>query len=116
MGSGSRLCGIGSVGKTGGLIHIESGKVTVKLSGQNVGLVGNAGGSLTVKTQDCRLELQCEGSRVWGVGSMDKSATIHSRHATYDINVHAGDYMLIGAEEDKAFFDGGERLLKINED
>ena len=116
MGSGSRLCGIGSVGKTGGLIHIESGKVTVKLSGQNVGLVGNAGGSLTVKTQDCRLELQCEGSRVWGVGSMDKSATIHSRHATYDIDVHAGDYMLIGAEEDKAFFDGGERLLKINED
>ena len=116
VGSGSRLCGIGSIEKTGGLIHIESGKVMVKLSGQNVGLVGNAGGDLTVKTQDCRLELQCEGSRVWGVGSMDKSATIYSRHATYDINVHAGDYMLIGAEEDKAFFDGGERLLKINED
>lgn len=115
-GSGSRLCGIGSIEKTGGLIHVESGKVVVHLNGQNVGLMGNAGGSLTVKTQNCRLELKCEGSRVWGVGSMDRSATIQSRHATYDINVHAGEYALIGAEEDKAFFDGGERLLKINED
>lgn len=116
VGSGSRLCGIGSIEKTGGLIHIESGKVNIQLNGQNVGLVGNAGGGLTVKTQNCRLELKCEGSRVWGVGSMDKSATIQSKDATYDINVHAGDYMLIGAEEDRAFFDGGERLLKINED
>lgn len=115
-GSGSRLCGIGSIEKTGGLIDIESGKVVVQLNGQNVGLVGTAGGNLTVKTQKCRLELKSEGSRVWGIGSMDKSATIQSRHATYDINVHAGEYALIGAEDDKAFFDGGERLLKINED
>ncbi len=116
VGSGSRLCGIGSIEKTGGLIHIEAGKAIVQLSGQNVGLVGNAGGDLTVKTQNCRLELKAEGSRVWGIGSMDQSSTIQSRHATYDINVHAGEYMLIGARDDKAFFDGGERLLKINED
>lgn len=115
-GSGSRLCGIGSVEKTGGEIRIESGKASVKLSGQNVGMVGNAGGGLTVLTKDCRLELKCEGSRVWGVGSMDQSATIRSRHATYDINVHAGEYVLLGAEERNMFFDGGERLLKINED
>ncbi len=108
--------GIGSIEKTGGLIHIEAGKAIVQLSGQNVGLVGNAGGDLTVKTQNCRLELKAEGSRVWGIGSMDQSSTIQSRHATYDINVHAGEYMLIGARDDKAFFDGGERLLKINED
>lgn len=115
-GSGSCLCGVGSVENTGGLIHIESGNISVKFSGQNVGLVGNTGGSLTVLTQDCRLKLESEGSRVWGIGSMDKSATIWSRNSTYDINIHAGEYTAIGVEEDKIVFDGGERRVKINED
>lgn len=116
MGSGSRLCGIGSVEQTGGMIHIESGKVAVKLNGQNVGLVGNAGGSLTVLTQECRLELKSEGSRVWGVGSMDKSATIRSRNSTYEINIRAGENVPVGAEEENTVFDGGDLRLKINED
>lgn len=115
-GSGSRLCGIGSVEKTGGLIHIESGSVVVQFSGQNVGLIGNEGGTLTVLTQDCRLDLKGDGSRVWGIGSMDKSATIWSKNSTYDINIHAGEHMIIGAMEDKTVFDGGERHLKVNED
>lgn len=115
-GSGSSLCGIGSVEKTGGLIHIESGSVAVQLSGQNVGLVGNEGGALTVLTQDCHLDLKGDGSRVWGIGSMDKSATIWSKNSTYDINIHAGEHMIIGATEDKTVFDGGERHLKVNED
>lgn len=115
-GSGSHLCGIGSVESTGGLIHIESGTASVRFNGQNVGLVGNMGGNLTVLTQDCRLELKSEGSRVWAIGSMDKSATIWSKNSTYDINVHAGEYTLIGAEEDKIVFNGGDRHIKVNED
>lgn len=115
-GSGSRLCGIGSVEQTGGLIHIESGMAMVKLNGQNVGMVGNAGGGLTVRTQQCRLELKSEGSRVWGIGSMDQSAVIESRNSSYDINVHAGEYMLLGAREENLIFEGGEKLLRINED
>lgn len=116
IGSGSRLCGIGSIEKTNGLIRIESGKLSVKFNGQNVSMVGNAGGSLNVQTKDCRLELKGEGSRVLGIGSMDGSAVIHSKNAVYDIYVRAGEYNLIGAKEDNLSFEGGERLLKINED
>ncbi len=116
MGSGSCLCGIGSVEKTDGLIQIESSQVTVKINGQNVSMVGNGGGNLTVLTKDCRLELKGEGSRVLGIGSMDQSATIRGKNASYDIRIRAGEYMPIGAREDNLSFDGGERLLKINED
>lgn len=115
-GSGSRLCGIGSVEKTGGVIRMESGQLSAKFNGQNVGMVGNAGGSLTVLTKDCRLEMKGEGSRVLGIGSMDGSAIIHSKNAVYDIRVRAGEYKLIGAGEDNLFFEGGEQRLKINED
>ena len=66
-GSGSRLCGIGSVEKTDGQIRIEAGRLSVKFNGQNVGMVGNAGGNLTVVTRDCRLELTGEGEP--GLGS-----------------------------------------------
>ena len=54
--------------------------------------------------------------RVLGIGSMDQSVTIRGKNASYDIRVRAGEYMLIGAKEDNLSFEGGERLLKINED
>jgi len=115
-GSGCRLCGIGSVEKTGGLMQMESGQLSVKLNGQNVGMVGNAGGDLTILTKGCHLELRGEGSRVWGIGSMDGTAAIHSRNAVYDIHVRAGEYRLIGAKEDNLSFEGGECRLRVNED
>ncbi len=115
-GSGSLLCGIGSVEKTGGVIRMEAGQLSARLNGQHVGMVGNAGGSLHVLTKNCRLELKGEGSRVWGVGSMDGSAVIRSHGAVYDIHVRAGEYRLIGAEEENLSFEDGERRLRVNED
>ena len=41
---------------------------------------------------------------------------IRSKNAVYHIHVRAGEYRLIGAKEDRQFFEGGERRLKINED
>lgn len=69
-----------------------------------------------VLTKDCRLELKSEGSRVLGIGSMDQSATIRGKNASYDIRIRTGEYMPIGAKEDNLSFDGGDCLLKINED
>lgn len=116
LGSGSNLCGIGSTQKTGGVIHIAASKVIVKINGQKVRLIGNGGGELYILTEECRLELTSEGSVVSAIGSLDKTAAIKGRYATYDINIHAGQYAVLGAMEENISFDGGERLLKINED
>lgn len=116
LGSGNNLCGIGSIQKTGGVIHISTSKVIVKINGQKVRLIGNAGGELYILTEDCRLELTSEGSEVSGIGSMDKTAIIKGKNATYVINIHAGQHAILGAMEENISFDGGERLLKINED
>ncbi len=116
LGSGNNLCGIGSIQKTGGVIHISASKVIVKINGQKVRLIGNAGGELYILTEDCRLELTSEGSEVTGIGSMDKTAIIKGKNATYVINIHAGQHAILGAKEENISFDGGERLLKINED
>lgn len=116
LGSGNNLCGIGSTQKTGGVIHISASKMIVKINGQKVRLIGNAGGGLYILTEDCRLELTSEGSEVSGIGSMDKTATIKGKNATYVINIHAGQHAVLGAKEENISFDGGERLLKINED
>lgn len=116
LGSGNNLCGIGSTQKTGGVIHISTSKVIVKINGQKVRLIGNAGGELYILTEDCRLELTSEGSEVSGIGSMDKTTIIKGRNATYVINIHAGQHAVLGAKEENISFDGGERLLKINED
>lgn len=116
LGSGNNLCGIGSIQKTGGVIHISASKVIVKINGQKVRLIGNAGGELYILTEDCRLELTSEGSEVSGIGSMDKTAIIKGKNATYVINIHAGQHAILGAMEENISFDGGERLLKINED
>lgn len=116
LGSGNNLCGIGSTQKTGGVIHISTSKVIVKINGQKVRLIGNAGGELYILTEESRLELTSEGSLVSGIGSMEKTATIKGRYATYVINIHAGQYAVLGAKEENISFDGGERLLKINED
>lgn len=115
-GSGRELCGIGSIGKTAGNIQMRSCKVSISINGQNVGLIGNTGGGLSLVTEECRLALRSEGSSVWGIGSKDKSATIRGRNAAYEIIVRAGEYALIGAEEDHLFFDCVDRVLKINED
>lgn len=116
LGSGNNLCGIGSTQKTGGVIHISTSKVIVKINGQKVRLIGNAGGELYILTEDCRLELTSEGSEVSGIGSMDKTAIIKGKNATYVINIHAGQHAVLGAKEENINFDGGERLLKVNED
>lgn len=116
LGSGNNLCGIGSTRKTGGVIHISTSKVIVKINGQKVRLIGNAGGELYILTEDCRLELTSEGSEVSGIGSMDKTAIIKGKNATYVINIHAGQHAVLGAKEENISFDGGERLLKVNED
>lgn len=116
LGSGSNLCGIGSTEKTGGVIHISTSKVIVKINGQKVRLIGNAGGELYILTEESRLELTSEGSLVSGIGSMEKTATIKGRYATYVINIHAGQHAVLGAKEENISFDGGERLLKVNED
>ena len=116
LGSGNNLCGIGSTEKTGGVIHISTSKVIVKINGQKVRLIGNAGGELYILTEESRLELTSEGSEVSGIGSMDKTAIIKGRHATYVINIHAGQHAVLGAKEENISFDGGEQLLKVNED
>lgn len=115
-GSGRELCGIGSIERTAGSIHMRSCRICVSINGQNVGLVGNAGGGLSVVTEECRLELKSEGSSVWGIGSKDKSAALRGRNAVYEIIVRAGEHALIGATEDHIFLDSVERMLKINED
>lgn len=116
LGSGNNLCGIGSIQKTGGVIHISASKVIVKINGQKVRLIGNAGGELYILTEDCRLELTSEGSLVSGIGSMGKTAIIKGKNAAYVINIHAGQHAVLGAKEENISFDGGERLLKVNED
>lgn len=116
IGSGNNLCGIGSTEKTGGVIHISTSKVIVKINGQKVRLIGNAGGELYILTEESRLELTSEGSLVSGIGSMEKTAIIKGKHATYVINIHAGQHAVLGAKEENISFDGGERLLKVNED
>lgn len=116
LGSGNNLCGIGSIKKTGGVIHISTSKVIVKINGQKVRLIGNAGGELYILTEESRLELTSEGSLVSGIGSMGKTAIIKGKNAAYVINIHAGQHAVLGAKEENISFDGGERLLKVNED
>ena len=50
------------------------------------------------------------------MGSFEKTAKIQGREATFIINIHAGNHMLIGAEEENIDIVGGEQIYKINED
>lgn len=116
MGAGSYMCGIGSTEKTGGVINVYSSRLVIKINGQQVRLLGNDGGGLYIITEHARLELTSEGSSVSGIGSFDKSATIKGKLATYDINIHAGVYVPLGATEENITYDDIEQLIKINED
>lgn len=115
-GSGSRLCGIGSTEMTEGSIRLHSGKVWVSLNGQQVLLLGNAGGGLSIEIEESGLKLCSEGSNVMGMGSLDRSAVIRSKNATTEIMIHAGNHIALGAREEKMFLEGGECILRINED
>ena len=115
-GAGSNLCGIGSIEKTNGKIHIMTSKIIISINGQQVILLGNAGGELFIAAENSGIDLRSEGSSVSGVGSFEKTAKIQGREATFIINIHAGNHMLIGAEEENIDIVGGEQIYKINED
>ncbi|MCM1568325.1 MAG: GNAT family N-acetyltransferase [Roseburia sp.] len=116
VGSGSHLCGIGSTEETEGSIAIDSGKVWISINGQQVKLLGNAGGGLRITAKDSGLRLKSEGSNVMGMGASDRSAIIDTKNVTIEVCIHAGVHEALGAEEENIHFAGGERRLLINED
>lgn len=115
-GSGSNLCGIGSTEKTDGVIHIASSKVIIKINGQQVRLLGNDGGNLMIIAENSGIELRSEGSIVSGVGSFMKTAVIQGRETSFEINIHAGINILLGAMDENISIEGGVQIYKINED
>lgn len=116
IGSGARLCGIGSIEDAAGEIRVERANVLVQMSGQRVRLVGNDGGGPKITTSKSGFLLRGEGNHVLGIGSFDRSAVLNAEDTTFEIRIQAADNMAIGALDENCVYDGGRRIIRINEE
>lgn len=115
-GSGSQLCGVGSIERTAGRIDIQTSEIGLHMTGQKVWLIGNAGGELTVTAGKSNVQLIGEGNNLLGIGSYDSSAKLELTYVTMEIDLRAAEPIGIGALQDACKFEGGERKVWINED
>ncbi|MGN0401278.1 MAG: EAL domain-containing protein [Acetatifactor sp.] len=114
-GSGSHLSGIGSIENTSGEITVENAEAHVRLTGQKVRLIGNEGGGLNITVNNTHMTLNGEGTNVLGIGCFDESCILTARDSTLDIHLLAAENIAIGARDENCTFEGGKRILLIND-
>lgn len=114
-GSGSHLSGIGSIEVSSGKILVENAEAHVRLTGQQVRLIGSEGGGLNITVNNTHMTLNGEGTNVLGIGCFDESCILSARETTLDIHLLAAENIAIGARDENCTFEGGKRILLIND-
>lgn len=115
VGSGSRIRGIGGNNSQGGFITMENGTIEVDMSGQEVCLIGNVRGKVSIAFSHVRTIMKGEGNSVVAIGSMDMSAMIQLRETFLDMIVNSAVAIPYGADEANVYISNTTPTLRINE-
>lgn len=75
-GSGTEVCGIGSVADTSGVLDFNSGSCVMRINGQIIHLIGSQSGALEIITEHTRMEMVGEGDYVYGFGGQDRTSSL----------------------------------------
>lgn len=90
-GSGTDVCGIGSINKTSGTIEINSGSYEIKANGHSIILIGAIEGDPEITCVHSRLEMMGEGDNVIGFGTGDEGATINLDECSMNMVINAAN-------------------------
>ena len=100
FGSGNKVVGIGSVGKTDGEITINDCSIDVSIKGWNIAAVGAPEGKLSVDFKHCRVLVDVEGSIATGVGCRTEEASVSVDNVGLYMRLSSGEGILIGCAPD----------------
>ena len=76
---------------------------------------GSEGGGLNITVNNTHMTLNGEGTNVLGIGCFDESCILSARETTLDIHLLAAENIAIGARDENCTFEGGKRILLIND-
>lgn len=114
-GSGSKLCAIGTVGRSGGFVQFREGSLNIALSGQEVGLIAVKNGNLSVVSRNCKFELKGEGNSVCAIGSTDMTSSSQLIETSLKVIINAAEAIVHGAAEENVHISGATPIYLVNE-
>ena len=112
-GSGTEVCGIGSVNAVSGNVAFDAGSYEVVLRGQKIYLVGASEGDLAITASHSRMQVLGEGDSVLGFGTHDSKASLNSEDGTIELTINASSPKAFGIVEEKSGF-RGHKIIKVN--
>lgn len=98
-GSGTEVCGIGSIKDTEGKITLNAGNYNTQLNGHIINLIGAKSGDLEIDISHARLDLVGEGDIVAGFGNREEDAKVNVSECSLDLVINASTPIACGAKQ-----------------
>ncbi len=115
-GSGTEVCGVGSINDSVGKVRLYSGEYKIKLNGQKLYLLGCRNGELDLDISHTKVNMIGEGDSVIGFGSLDKVSHLKTQESSLDLIINASSPLGFGIVEKDTGFRGKQAKAVINGD
>ena len=113
--SGGFISVLGTYKKAGGQIIIRDSKVEAGANGQEIYVIGSAGGELSILAEKSEMNVKSEGSSVMALGAREnRSGRVEIKDSDVEIIVRSGNHMLFGASGDNMVLNGGRHIFNAN--
>ena len=99
-GSGTKLCGMGSLGELGGEVRLDGGKYVATLNGRELIMLGSSKGEFKLWGRHAGFKVVAEGNDALGIGSGDDRGIFDLEDAGLTIILRTGKDKFIGATRD----------------
>ncbi len=113
-GSGTQVCGIGSIGKVDGKVLMSSGSYKIKLNGQKLYLLGCNEGALDIIFEHTKIDMMGEGDSVIGFGSYDNKSSFNSSECFLGLVINASSPTAFGVNTETSNLVVRHSEIKIN--
>lgn len=113
-GSGTAVCGIGSINDGAGKIYLNSGTYKIKLNGQKLYLLGCNKGELDINISHVKVDMMGEGDNVLGFGTHDIKSHMVADSSTLQLVINASSPLGFGIQEETVGFMGHLTSVRIN--
>lgn len=112
---GNTMCALGS--KNGGVadIDIRHCEFNSQIKGREIINIGSSGSECNCVLANSAITLNCEGSKVSGIGDREGTGTVDVCDSEININFMTSNGFGMGFKDGSLNFKGGKRSIRINE-
>ena len=96
-GSGTKLCGMGTLGELGGEVKLDGGKYVATLNGRELIMLGSSKGEFKIWGRHAGFKVVAEGNDALGIGSGDDKGIFDLEDAGITVILRTGRDKFIGA-------------------